>query len=118
MDRGPVSPKRFRRRQASRRPSPMKKLLILAFALSIAAPVFAQNKATANYSGIVEKYDAATKTVTVKRKDKQGEFVLNDASEVTKDKAKADASAIAAGQKAEVEFFLDGSTKIIKKLKV
>ena len=62
----------------------MKKLFILACALAIATSAFAgQSKAvTANYSGIVEKYDAATKILTVKRKDKQGEFVLTDTSEV------------------------------------
>ena len=47
----------------------------------------------ANYSGIVESYDAATKTLTVKRKDKQGEFVITDTSEVLQGKTKADASA-------------------------
>ena len=96
----------------------MKKLLILVFALALAVPALAQKKATADYAGVVEKYDAATKTLTIKKKDKQGEFVLTDSSEVTKDKAKADASAIAAGQKAEVTFWLDGSKKVVTKLKV
>ena len=98
----------------------MKKLFVLAFALALATSAFAgqDKKIKAEYSGIVEKYDAATKTLTVKKKDKQGEFVITDASEVTKDKAKADASAIAAGQKADVEFWLDGAKKIVKKLKV
>ena len=96
----------------------MKNLLILVFALALAVPAFAQNKPTANYSGIVEKYDTATKTLTIKKGDRQGEFVLTDTSEVTKDKAKADASAIAAGQKADVEFWLEGSKKMVKKLKV
>lgn len=96
----------------------MKKLFILMFALALAVPAFAQKKATANYAGVVEKYDAASKTITIKKGDKQGEFVLTDTSEVTKDKAKADASAIAAGQKAEVTFWLDGSKKVVTKLKV
>jgi len=96
----------------------MKKLLILVFALALASTAFAQNKQTANYSGIVEKYDAATKTLTIKKKDKQGEFVITDTSEVENNKAKADASAIAAGQKADVEFWLDGSKKLVKKLKL
>ena|SRR5690242_11125319 len=96
----------------------MKKLFILLFALALAVPAFAQKKPTANYSGVVEKYDAASKTLTIKKGDKQGDFVLTDTSEVTKDKAKADASAIAAGQKAEVEFWLEGSKKMVKKLKV
>ena len=33
----------------------MKKLIILVFALALASTAFAQNKQTANYSGIVEK---------------------------------------------------------------
>jgi hypothetical protein len=96
----------------------MKKLIALVFALALAVPAFAQTKQTANYSGIVEKYDAATKTLTVKKKDRQGEFVLVDASEIVKDKDKADASAIAAGQKVDVEFWLDGSKKVVKKVKL
>ena len=96
----------------------MKKLFILAFALAIATSAFAQKKVTADYSGIVEKYDVATKTLVVKKKDKQGEFVITDESEILKNNAKADASAIAVGQKADVEFWLEGSKKIVKKLKV
>ena len=96
----------------------MKKLLILAFALTIGSSAFAQNKISAKYSGIVDKYDVATKTLTVKKGDKQGEFVITDTSEVLNGKTKADASAIAAGQKAEVEFVMDGATKQIKKLKL
>ena len=96
----------------------MKKLFILMFALALVMPAFAQKKTTANYSGVVEKYDAASKTLTIKKGDKQGEFILTDTSEVTKDKAKADASAIAAGQKAEVTFFLEGAKKMVTKLKV
>ena len=56
----------------------MKKLLMLACVLAIAtSAVAAQDKIKASYSGVIEKYDAATKTLTVKRKDKQGEFVIS-----------------------------------------
>jgi hypothetical protein len=96
----------------------MKKLLILAFALSIATSAFAQKKVTADYSGIVEKYDAATKMLIIKKKDRHGEFLITDASEVLKDKTKADASAIAVGQKADVEFWLENGKKIVKTVKV
>jgi hypothetical protein len=45
----------------------MKKLLILAFALALAtSAIAAPGKTKARYSGTVEKYDAATKTLTVK----------------------------------------------------
>ena len=70
----------------------MKKLLILVFTLALATSAFAQKKATANYSGVVDKYDTATKTLIIKKGDKQGEFVVTDTSEITKDKAKADDS--------------------------
>ena len=74
----------------------MKKLFILACMLAFATTAFAgqaKNAPTASYSGVIEKYDAATKTLTVKRKDKQGEFVITDSSEVLQNKAKADVSA-------------------------
>jgi phage baseplate assembly protein gpV len=96
----------------------MKKLLVFVCALAFAASAFAQNKPTAKYDGIIEKYDAATKTLVVKRKDKQGEFVIADTSEVLSNNAKVDASALAAGQKVDVEFWLDGAKKIVKKVKV
>jgi hypothetical protein len=96
----------------------MKKIVVLVFALAIATSAFAQKKVTADYSGIVDKYDAATKTLIIKKKDKQGEFVITDASEVLNNNAKADASAIAVGQKAEVKFWMDGSKKVIQKLKI
>ena len=99
----------------------MKKLLILACALVIATSAFAaQGKPiTSNYAGVVEQYDAATKTLTVKRKDnKQGEFILNDTSEVLDGKTKADAAALTVGRKVDVEFFMDGAKKIVQKAKV
>ena len=99
----------------------MKKLLILACALVIATSTFAfaeQSKPKSSYSGIVEKYDAATKTLTVKKKDKQGEFVIGDTSEVLDNKTKADASALTAGRKVDVEFVMDGAKKVIVKAKV
>ena len=59
--------------------------------------------------GSSTSYDAATKTLTIKRKDKQGEFVITDTSEVLQGKTKADASAFTAGQKVDVEFVMDGA---------
>ena len=99
----------------------MKRLLMLACALAIATSAFAgqaKNAPTADYSGIIEKYDAATKTLTVKRKDKQGEFVISDASVVELNKAKADASALTPGQKVEIVFAMDGAKKVVQKVKV
>ena len=99
----------------------MKKLLILTCALVLATSAFAaQGKpVTSKYAGVVEQYDAATKTLTVKRKDnKQGEFVIADASEVLDGNTKADAAALSVGRKVEVEFFMDGAKKIVVKAKV
>ena len=98
----------------------MKKLFVLAFALALATSAFAgqDKKIKADYSGIVEKYDAATKILTVKKKDRQGEFVITDQSAVELNKAKADISAAAAGQKVEVEFVMDGAKKVAQKVKV
>ena len=97
----------------------MKKLFMLACVLAFATTAFAEpGKIKANYSGIVEKYDAATKTLVIKRKDKQGEFVITDTSEVLQGKTKADPTAFAAGQKVDVEFVMDGAKKLIVKAKV
>lgn len=97
----------------------MKKLFMLACVLAFATSAFAQpGKIKASYSGVIEKYDAATKTLTIKRKDKQGEFVITDTSEVLQGKTKADASALAAGQKVDVEFVMDGAKKMVVKAKV
>ena len=100
----------------------MKKLLILVCALAVSSAAFAapakSTRTTAHISGTITKYDAATKTLTVKRKDKQGEFVITDSSEVLQNKAKADVSALTAGQKVEIEFVMNGATKLIQKVKV
>ena len=98
----------------------MKKLFVLAFAPAIATSAFAgqDKKIKADYSGVVEKYDAATKTLTIKKKDKQGEFVVTDASAVELNKAKSDVSAIAAGQKVDVEFVMDGAKKVAQKVRL
>jgi hypothetical protein len=99
----------------------MKQLVILACALVIATSAFAAQgkRITSDYSGFVEKYDAATKTLTVKRKDnKQGEFVLDDASEILDGKTKADVAALGLGRKVEVEFYMDGAKKVVVKAKV
>ena len=98
----------------------MKKIVMLVCALAVAASAFAgQGKQIkANYSGIIEKYDAATKTLTVKKNDKQGEFVIGDTSEVLDNKTKADASALTAGRKVDVEFYMDGAKKVVVKAKV
>jgi hypothetical protein len=96
----------------------MKKMFILVFTLALATSAFAAGKAKASYSGIIESYNAATKTLTVKHDDKQGVFVISDTSDVRQGSAKADASALTAGQKVKVQFVLDGATKIAQKVEL
>jgi hypothetical protein len=97
----------------------MKKLAIIAFALAIATSAFAApGVVKAHYNGIIEKYDAATKILTVKHGDKQGDFVITDTSEVTQSGKKADTAALVAGQKVDVEFSMDGARKMVHKAKL
>jgi maltose-binding protein MalE len=97
----------------------MKKLLILAFTLAVATSAFAAPvKVKASYSGIIDSYNAATKTLTVKHDDKEGVFVIAETADVRQGKAKADASAFTAGTKVKVEFVLDGATKIAQKVEL
>jgi len=97
----------------------MKKLLTIAFTLALATAAFAApGTVKAKYSGVIESYDASTKTLTVNQKDRKGVFMITDTSEVLQGKAKAEPSALVAGQKVEVEFVMDGATKLIQKVKV
>lgn len=97
----------------------MKKLIMFVCALAIAVTAAAApGKVKARYSGVVGKYDAATKTVTVKQKDKEGVFVLNDQSQILSGGAKADASAITEGKKVKIEFVMDGATKVAQKVEI
>ena len=43
--------------------------------------------------------------------------MISDSSEVTQNKTKADASALAAGQKVEIEFVMDGAKKVARRSK-
>ena len=97
----------------------VKKLIMFVCALAIAVTAAAApGKVKAKYSGVVGKYDAASKTLTVKQKDKEGVFVINDQSEITNGGAKADAAAFAAGKKVKIEFVMDGASKIAQKVEV
>jgi hypothetical protein len=94
-------------------------LLIIAFTLALATSAFAApGKVKARYSGTIDSYDAATKTLTVNQKDRKGVFLITDTSEVLQGKTKADPSVFVAGEKVELEFVMDGATKLIQKIKV
>jgi len=102
----------------------MKKLLILVCTLAIGTAAFAaQAKGapmSAHFTGTIEKYDTAARTLTVKHEGKDTTFQINDKSEVMKGKAKADASSLAAstGQSVKVEYRMDGPTKVAEKIDV
>ena len=102
----------------------MKKLLILICTLAIGTAAFAAPRkgapSSAHFTGTIEKYDTATKTLTVKHDGKDTIFQINDKSQVMNGKSKADASALAAstGQSVKIEYMLEGSTKVAEKIDV
>ena len=102
----------------------MKKLLILVCTLAIGTAAFAapakSAPASAHYTGTIEKYDTATKTLTVKHDGKDTTFQINDKSEVMNGKSKADPSALAAstGHTVKIEYTMNGSTKVAEKIDV
>lgn len=101
----------------------MKRLLILVCTLAIGTAAFAaQTKApaSAHLTGTIEKYDAATKTLTVKHDGKDTTFQINDKSEVMNGKSKADPSALAAstGHTVKIEYMMNGSTRVAEKIDV
>lgn len=69
-------------------------------------------------AGTVEKFDAATKTLTVKEKGKEVAFVLDDKTSVMKGKEKADAAALVAGSMVKIEYMAMGTTKTAEKIEV
>jgi hypothetical protein len=103
----------------------MKKLLVLACALTLgtaayASPAKASAVKTAHLSGTIEKYDTGTKELTVKHDGKASTFEIGDHAEVMKGKAKADVSALAAssGQSVKIDYTMSGATKIAEKIEV
>jgi len=102
----------------------MKKLLILVCSLAIGTAAFAapakNAPAGAHFTGTIEKYDAATKTLTVKHDGKDTTFQINDKSEVMNGKSKADPSALAAsaGHTAKIEYMMSGTTRVAEKIEV
>lgn len=100
----------------------MKKLLILICTLAISAAAFAAPaKTAAHMSGTIAKYDATTRTLTVKHDgNKETAFQLNDNSAVMKGKAKTDASSlsVSTGHSVKVEYVMEGATRAAEKIEV
>jgi len=101
----------------------MKRLLILVCTLAIGTAAFAAQAkapASAHLTGTIEKYDAATKTLTVKHDGKDTTFEINDKSQVMNGKSKADPSALAAstGHNVKIEYMMSGTTRVAEKIEV
>ena len=101
----------------------MKKLLILACTLAIGTAAFAapaKPATKAHFTGTIEKYDAAGKTLTVKHDGKETTFVLGDQAQVMKGTQKADASSLSAstGQTVKVEYVMNGGNRVADKIEV
>jgi hypothetical protein len=101
----------------------MKKLLILVCSLAIGTAAFAapaKAPVSAHFTGTIEKYDPASRTLTVKHDGKDTTFQITDKSEVMNGKSKADASALAAssGHAVKVEYMMDGATRVAEKIDV
>jgi hypothetical protein len=62
-------------------------------------------------SGTIEKYDAASKTLTVKHEGKESTFVVEDTTHVMRGKEALTASALENGQNAKIEYAMNGSNK-------
>jgi hypothetical protein len=104
----------------------MKKLLVLACALTIgtmayAAPAKVTQAKVAHMSGTIEKYDPGSKELTVKHDgNKSTTFEISDKAEVLKGKIKADPSALAAssGQSVKVNYTMSGASRVAEKVEV
>lgn len=103
----------------------MKKLIILVCTLAISAAAFAapakSTRTVAHLSGTITKYDAATRTLTIKHDgNKETSFQIDDKAEVMKGKAKADASSLATstGRSAKIEYVMEGSNRVAEKVDV
>jgi hypothetical protein len=102
----------------------MKKLLILVCSLAVAATALAAPAKPAaklaHFSGVVQKYDAATKDLTVKNAGKDTIFHLGDSAQVMKGKEKADASALAVstGLSVKIDYMMNGATRVAEKVEV
>ncbi|MEO8679415.1 MAG: hypothetical protein ABI665_10235 [Vicinamibacterales bacterium] len=74
----------------------------------------------AHATGTVEKFDAATKTLTVKHDGKDMQFVIADTASLLRGKEKIDTAALgtATGQMAKIEYTTMGATKTAERVEL
>ena len=103
----------------------MKKALILICSLAVSAAAYAAppkaTHVTAHMSGTVEKYDASSKTLTVKHDGKkETTFQLTDSAQVMSGKTKTDAASLASstGQTVKVDYVMEGANRMAEKVDV
>jgi hypothetical protein len=82
-----------------------------------AKPAATAKMTTAHASGVVEKYDATTKTLTIKHDGKDLQFTVADTASVMKGKEKADL-ATATGMEAKIEYMVSGTAKTADKIEL
>jgi Cu/Ag efflux protein CusF len=86
-----------------------------------AKPAATHTMAKASHAtGTVEKFDAATKTLTVKHDGKDLQFVIGDTASLMRGKDKIDTAALgtATGQLAKIEYTTMGGTKTADKVEL
>ncbi len=85
-----------------------------------AKPVAAQHAAmkSEHAAGTIEKFDAATHTLTIKVKGMEESFVIGDKTSLMKGKEKVDAAALVAGSMVKIEYMAVGTTKTAEKIEV
>lgn len=106
----------------------MKKALILSCTLAIGllgySTAYASAKAThvtAHMNGTIEKYDASSRTLTVKHDGKkETTFQLTNSAQVVSGKAKTDAASLSAstGQAVKVDYVMEGANRMAEKVDV
>ena len=78
-----------------------------------AAPHTATATHPSTSSGIIEKYDQASRTLVLKHEGKEMTFVLGDHATVMLGKQKGVVADITAGRAAKVEYTVAGTTKTV-----
>lgn len=89
-------------------------------AKATAKPAATHAMVKAHATGVVEKFDATTQTLTVKHEGKDMQFVIGDSASLLRGKDKVDAAALgsATGQMAKIEYTMMSGTKTADKVEL